>query len=119
MKVVIANAFSLNMLQSDVLNINVSFEKLTPAAAAELIKEAGEVVSVVGHADTAAVLTSLLGFQVATNRTTYKWDAISEVILVAQFSGTRLPEGATSLPDGAVLEFFKVSSMTLTVDIEL
>jgi len=111
MRVVIANAFSLNMLDLS--------EGLTDlevyATSAELVREeiataeecGGEVVSIVGHADTAAVFSTLLGRPVPVNRVNIKLTQ-GVILLVGQYIGPRLPEGATTLPEGARIEWWTV-----------
>lgn len=64
--------------------------------------------SAVGHKDTANVLTGILGFEVKPNRITLKVDE-SDVLYLAQLVGERLPEGATTLPEGAHFEFYEVT----------
>lgn len=63
---------------------------------------AADNVSVVGHPDTARVLG------VEFNRVSVKL-AKGDVLYVAQVVGGRLPEGATTLPDGFQLTFLKVT----------
>jgi len=67
----------------------------------------GDVVSAVGHADTAAVLSDLLGFEVPMNRDFVRLDEDTE-LYVAQLIGGRLPEGSTALPEGFRFKFFRV-----------
>lgn len=67
--------------------------------------------SCVGHADTADLLSALLGTPIAMRRVSTSL-ALGEQILVAQYTGPRLPEGATALPDGA-----RIRWMHVTVDI--
>lgn len=61
-----------------------------------------EAISVVGHADTAKVL------KVAFNRVNLKLQA-GDILYVAQLVGGRLPEGATTLPEGFSFKFLKVT----------
>lgn len=88
----LGNAFSLGML---------------PKGAAPAIRELegqpdlSGLESVVGHADTAAILG------VAFNRVTLKLSK-GDVLIVAQLDGPRLPEGATALPEGASFRWFEV-----------
>lgn len=73
--------------------------------------EAREAVangSAVGHTDTAALLASILGVAVPVARVTLPALAAGDHV-VAQYSGPRLPEGATSLPAGARIEFRRVT----------
>jgi len=89
----LSNAFSLGML---------------PRGAAPLIQELDGrpsfdgLTSVVGHADTAAILG------VAFNRATLRL-AAGDVLIVAQLDGPRLAEGATTLPEGASFRWFEIT----------
>jgi len=67
-----------------------------------------DVVSAIGHADTAAVLANMLGFEVPVNRISVTLDTETE-LFVAQLVGGRLPEGSTSLPEGFKFKFFRVT----------
>ncbi len=98
----LTNAFSINMLARE--GRAIRFEPVSVERAAELARDA---VSAIGHADTAAVVSSVLGFPVACNRANVTF-APGDVMLVAQYSGPRLPEGATALPAGARIEFWLV-----------
>jgi hypothetical protein len=90
-RVVLANAFSLGMLPqgfSGELHVrrNVPLDEVR-----NLVGSADEVLSVVGHPGTAAVLSELLGMQVQTNRVQYTLKP-SDVLVVFQL-GVRLQEG--------------------------
>ena len=61
--------------------------------------------SCVGHDDTAAVLTDMLGVEVKKERVNV-FIKPDDVLIVAQITGGRLPEGATTLPEGFNFEFF-------------
>lgn len=63
--------------------------------------------SAIGHEDLARLLTGLLGVPVPANRATVSLEPGSQVV-VAQYKGPRLPEGATTLPEGARVEFYLV-----------
>lgn len=97
----LTNAFSLNMLP---LPFNARCIPLTVAEASEMAKTA---TSAVGHADTAAVFSDVLGVPVAYNRATIQL-ASGDKMLVGQYKGPRLPEGATTLPEGATIQFMLV-----------
>jgi hypothetical protein len=95
----LSNAFSLNMIPAAYAGI--SMIEVAPAdipAAAE---------SVVGHADTANILSGILSRTIQMNRATLALN-YGDVLYVAQYSGPRLPEGATSLPEGAAFRFLRV-----------
>ena len=106
-RIYIANAFSLQMIQSAAAKIAVS--KVT----AEYVKEYlygrwAEVVSAIGHADTARVVAGLLeSDRVTANRINVALQP-NDLLVVAQVTGGRLPEGATELPDGVSLQFYFV-----------
>lgn len=114
----VLNAFSLNMI--DVASCHVEVKEISLEAASRLWREADSlhwVESGIGHSDTAAVFTNLLGKEVKCNRQTVKLkprrnfgvgkDA-GDVALVGQYSGPRLPEGATALPEGATVRWYTV-----------
>jgi hypothetical protein len=96
------NAFSLNMFAT--FPVNVSVREITRADAA---KAASGALSAVGHADTAAVFQSVLGVPVSCARATVTLKP-GDTALVGQYSGPRLPEGATSLPEGATIKWLEV-----------
>ena len=95
------NAFSLNMI---VGNADIVVREITRAVAASL---ALACTSAVGHADTAAVFSNVLGVTVPCNRATVALKE-GDVALVGQYSGPRLPEGATTLPEGATIKWLTV-----------
>ena len=95
------NAFSLNMISGDA---NVAVREVSRAVAASL---AANCPSAVGHADTAAVFSNVLGVPVPCNRATVALKD-GDLALVGQYSGPRLPEGATSLPEGAAIKWLVV-----------
>lgn len=99
MKKFLTNAFSIQMLSGPA---TVRFEEIDAA------EVPADVVSAIGHADTAAVLTNMLGFPVAMNRINVTIDENTE-LYVAQLTGGRLPEGATTLPEGFSFKFYKVT----------
>lgn len=107
-RVVIANAFSLNMLELGVSATDLQVCRVPPEYIREEIKEAGDFASIVGHVDTAAIFSSLLGLDVTCNRATFTLEE-DVVLFVGQYKGPRLPEGATTLPEGAKVEWAMVT----------
>jgi hypothetical protein len=117
----IANAFSISMLPT---------ERVTTAAFAgprnayqikkylDLNLRPGglegyeELESVIGHADTAAIVSAELGVNLSMNRQSVKLH-LGEVMIVAQYSGPRLPEGTTTLPEGARIDYFIVTVLAV------
>mgnify|MGYP002524038957 FL=1 len=101
MRKFIANSFSINMLpllEMDILRI----KKITT----DMIT--ADVESAIGHADTARIVSNILGFEVKPNRVSIKLTE-EDILYVAQYTGPRLSEGATSLPEGASIEFLEVT----------
>ena len=107
-RIVIANAFSLNMLTLGVGGADLQIHPIPPEYIRGEIEEAGGFTSIVGHADTAAVFSSLLGLDVPCNRATFTLEE-DVILFVGQYKGPRLPEGATSLPEEANVEWAMVT----------
>ena len=98
-KVFLGNAFSLQMMAPNAI---VCVEECS----SEDIPE--EVTSIIGHTDTASVVSDILGRPVECNRTSVHLND-GDVLYVAQLTGGRLPEGATKLPEGFSLTFRRVT----------
>ena len=108
MTVVVANAFSLNMLTLEVGVTDLQVCPTSPEFIREEIEAAGGFTSIVGHADTAVVFSGLLGLDVPCNRATFQLEE-GVTLFVGQYKGPRLPEGATTLPEGAKVEWAMVT----------
>ena len=104
------NAFSANMLVD--LPSTVTFTDIFAHEARNLLLAESdgeeEVRSAVGHADTAAVFSAVLGLAVPCRRETVRL-ASGDSAIIGQYFGPRLPEGATALPAGATIRWLKVS----------
>lgn len=101
---ILSNAFSLQML--DLKNEHkILVTPLTIGEVRSLL--AGGFTSAVGHPDTASVVGDMLGLDVKPNRINISLDS-DTTLVVAQLTGGRLPEGATTLPDGFDIQFVKV-----------
>ena len=98
----ISNAFSLNMIA---MNCQVRIINLTLEQAVDYCHK-HQPTSYAGHADTATVASGLLGYPIAENRGTLCLNFGDELI-VTQYSGPRLPVGATELPEGASFRFIR------------
>lgn len=118
MKIYLGNAFSLSMLDreaqrnqaGDAVYANPRIPRPVddPVGWLDQYEAVGaDIISVVGHADTAAVFAAVLGRPVAVNRATIKLEK-GHCLLVGQYIGPRLPEGATTLPEGATIEWWVV-----------
>ena len=101
-KVFIGNAFSLQMVADNAIiaKVEVSPEEIPT-----------EAVSIIGHTDTAAVVGSILGRNVPCNRASVMLDD-EDTLYVAQVVGGRLHEGATTIPDGMEIKFYRITVRT-------
>ena len=97
------NAFSANMLAE--FPVSVHFVEISATVMAKLAQES---VSAVGHADTAALFSAILGIEVPCNRISITLKS-GENALLGQYSGPRLPEGATTLPEGASIKWVLIN----------
>lgn len=98
------NSFSLNMLSA--FPAQPLFEEISLDEARTMLST--DIVSAVGHASTAAVFQDVLGLPVPTERSTVLLDK-GTVVVVGQYRGPRLPEGAMHLPDGATIQWLRVT----------
>lgn len=101
--VFLANAFSLQMLEGD----NVLITQVLDLDRVKKILSKEGFISAVGHQDTSAVLSDILGLDIPCNRINIKLGE-DDTLIVAQLVGGRLPEGSTTLPDGFSFQFVAV-----------
>ena len=101
-KVYLGNAFSLQMVADNAIiaKVEVSPEEIPQ-----------EIVSIIGHKDTATVVSTILGREVPCNRESVMLSD-EDVLYVAQVVGGRLPEGATTIPDGMEIRFYRITVRT-------
>jgi len=89
-RIVIGNAFSLSMISTNEATIKI--KKISAEEARQLIQNSNNnILSIVGHEGTAAILTQLLGVNVTTNRVQYQLNK-DDILIVFQLM-IRLPEG--------------------------
>ena len=100
----LSNAFSINMLADSTKLCNLRFKKITKETAQFVVDELG-FISHIGHADTAKEVSKELGIEVPAIRDTYTF---TSHLLVAQYTGKRLDEGTTALPDGSNIVWWLV-----------
>lgn len=116
-RLLITNAFSLSMLAGDSLWMDdrLAIRRLSDEEARKLLEVCAEakyrIVSGVGHADTANIFSGILGTKVPMNRVSVDLSGL-DLLLVGQYSGPRLPEGTTELPEGASIRWFTVQNVT-------
>lgn len=70
-----------------------------------------DIECAIGHEDTAKVVGGVLGRNLIANRANIEIND-DIFVYVAQYRGPRLPEGATKLPEGAELKFYRVTTIT-------
>lgn len=100
----LSNAFSLSMLPFT----GTSTIETTPIGKEEAVRLLGrEWKDVVGHTTTAYLFSHILEVPVETNRVSVALKPGDEMV-VGQYSGPRLPEGATELPEGASIKWILV-----------
>jgi hypothetical protein len=97
------NAFSFNMVSAP----NGKLVWTTLSADEVRSALAGGFESGVGHANTAAVFANELGIEVSMQRITVSLESGDEII-VGQYKGPRLQEGATTLPEGALIDWLRI-----------
>jgi hypothetical protein len=125
MKIYVSNAFSLSMLSreaqrgtplgyaprgADQIGFAARIPRPVedPADFLRMYEEYGvPIISVIGHADTAAVISAVLGRDLQADRRSISL-GMDDLLLVGQYIGPRLPEGATALPEGARLEWWVI-----------
>ena len=103
----VANAFSLSMLPPADHPIHMAIRPTTAEYVGSWLR-ASEWVSAVGHTQTAAIFTDGLDIEVPTNRISVSLMQ-RDTLFVGQYTGPRLPEGSTSLPEGAAIRWFQIT----------
>jgi hypothetical protein len=114
----LTNAFSLNMLDTEEDHISViETERISQSAAISDIRSQcddwdGDFtgINAIGHPSTDAIVRDLIGHpfgfpegqRLSITMNNGDW------AIVAQYSGPRLPEGATELPEGAKIIWFRI-----------
>ena len=83
----------------------ITIDPMTKKMAAEF---AATSESSIGHEDAANIMSSELGIPVKMNRQNDRLSS-GDQILVGQYTGGRLPEGAMTLPEGTSLTWLLVT----------
>ena len=109
----ICNAFSLSMLdrESQLSAPRTPSPVDTPERLVHLLNHVSpdaKIVSVVGHVDTANLFSKILNYNVKPNRISITLEHPDDHALVGQYIGPRLPEGATTLPEGARIDWWLI-----------
>jgi hypothetical protein len=88
------------------MGVSLQVDPLTAEQVREIITNQQGYVSCVGHESTAAVFSEQLGLHVDMVRISVSL-VPDDIILVGQYIGPRLPEGATALPPGAEIRWVR------------
>ena len=108
MNILLTNAFSINMLEK---SGNLSFSRVENPA--ELVLSNCLVGNAIGHTDIDRVARGILAADGVVDILEGRRDSVvfgqgHDALLVAQYRGPRLPEGATMLPKNATVEWWLV-----------
>lgn len=106
MSIYIGNAFSLQMVDLKAHNF-IETAPFTVEKVKQYFDDGLEIISCIGHQDLANVVSNILKEDIKSNRINVKL-LPDDILIVAQLTGGRLPEGATTLPDGFKIEFVGV-----------
>ena len=132
--IIVSNAFSINMLpewrwEPDYIEEDEDLEEhsylTTPVVIqpitleqARAIANSNSLISAVGHEPTAQLFSSLLGRRIQYRRAHLELGPGEDVMLVGQYRGPRLEEGATELPEGAKIRWALVCMADFVEDVE-
>ena len=108
MSIYISNAFSCQMISDVTVVRPVTTEEVKSYCVIKTYSKLDELgaVSVVGHPDIARIIGRELNCSVPVNRVSVKLEK-GDTLYIGQYVGARLPEGATELPEGATVMWFK------------
>jgi hypothetical protein len=106
-KLYIANAFSLNMLPDNAVN-NLAIVNISKSDVDSLIRVPGQqIINAIGHPTTDVIIRNMLTGLPIGERLNVKINS-GDSLIVAQYSGPRLPEGAVALPEGAGFKWYLI-----------
>ena len=107
----LTNAFSLNML-SQPYKTDIRVSEVSVWVAAQICRRAYALVNAIGHTDTDAIIRQMLTGPYGKPLPVGERRSVSinegDTVIVGQYNGPRLPEGATALPEGATIKFMVV-----------
>lgn len=101
MTIYIANAFSLNMLEPADYEVSLKVLDGPPIVGSD-------VTWAIGHADTSRIVAGQLEIEDPGAKRVNVELTPGDLLFVAQYSGPRLTEGATELPEGAKIQWWLV-----------
>ena len=101
----LANAFSIQMFNTDKLNVLIHFKEISREEVIELLADGFE--NFIGHDDLTAVLSNELNMNIQVNRQSLSFN-ISDILIISQVIGGRLFIGTTQLPENFSIKYIKV-----------
>jgi len=114
-KIIVTNGFSINMLSpGDAARLTI--QPISREVARDMLT-GSEFLSIIGHKDLAEVVSSDLGVKITANRVTYTVDG-KTAMLICQYRGERLPEGAKKLPKGSNVDYYYVALLSAPPKVE-
>lgn len=108
----LTNAFSINMITSHPTShqSTLEFTPISLGTAIIILKaNSSSVINAIGHPATAAIVADQLQLPLPPAERATILFTEKDVLLVAQYTGPRLPEGATTLPTDATIAWWLVS----------
>lgn len=107
-----SQSYLLNAIPGALVGANGVMMTITPATpdVVGAAIRAGQVRSAVGHADTANIISAMVGAEVPMARVNVPVLQDGDVHFLALYQGPRLPEGSTTLPEGASLQFYRLQA---------
>lgn len=109
----LTNAFSIQMLEE---TQSLCFAQVTVSDVQIAITDTDQIVeNTIGHSDTNNLVSQILSQDLGNDIPYIGMGSRKSVtlgerdtLIVAQYKGPRLPEGATQLPEGAAIQFWMV-----------
>ncbi len=110
-RIIICNAFSVNMLGRQRGEQNIHATPIGADQARAMLrlfsKDNIPISSCVGHVDIAGIMSVILNFDIPFNRETIQVIP-GDLIILGQYTGPRLPEGMTYLPEDAKISWWSL-----------
>jgi hypothetical protein len=106
MEIILSGSFSLNMVPPDLKRFDMRGQRINAPLAAKVLSEASSVRNVIGHENTDFLVRSILeAFHPRLSLPVARRETVSlseeKTGIVAQYSGPRLEESTTKLPEGS------------------
>ena len=104
----LVNAFTIAMCPKDSTHVDVTFRQASVEEARDWLKHNPDFVNRIGHIQTNNIVKAMLKVNIGKGKRVSTRLHNGDELLVAQYMGPRLPEGARTLPEGADIKFWWV-----------